>query len=370
MGTSGFVAQAFGADDIVEVRTILSRSLLLAGLFSLLLVLLQYPLRHLMFWVLEGSQALEAIAAQYYAVRIWSAPATLANYALIGCLIALQNTRAVLAMQLILNGVNIILDVIFVIFLGWGVSGVAFASLLGEYCASAYGLWVVLGLLGENWRINPLWHRRSIKAMFRVNRDIFIRTLCLTLGFFYFTAQGAQLGEIILAANAVLMHFFSISAHSLDGFAHAAEALAGNAYGARNRQALRTAVRISSIWALIFAGIFALVYSAFGSAIIGMITSLDEVRANANHYLPWLLLMPLVSVWSFLLDGIFIGTTHSAEMRNAMVLSLFTFFIAVWMLLPLLGNHGLWLALMIFMAMRGITLGFYYPRIERALASD
>jgi MATE family multidrug resistance protein len=370
MGTTGFVAQAHGAGDGVEVRTTLARALLLGIGFGLLLIALQAPIALVAFQVLEGGAALESLAHDYYALRIWGAPATLANYAILGCLIGIQNTQVVLLLQLVLNGVNVALDLLFVMGLGWDVEGVALASVLAEYTATTLGLWILMRSLRprrDEPKLNPLLDRDRIRVLLHVNLNIFLRTLCLTLAFFYFTAMGARLGEVTLAANAVLMHLQSFLAYGLDGFAHAAEALAGGAYGARDRVTFRAAVRSSSLWALIVAGLYSLVYGLLGTAIIGLTTGIEDVRTTAATYLPWLVLSPLLSVWSFQLDGIFIGATRTVEMRNGMLLSLGVYLIAIWFLMPLLGNHGLWLSLMLFMVARAVTLAVWYPRIERAL---
>jgi MATE family multidrug resistance protein len=203
--------------------------------------------------------------------------------------------------------------------------------------------------------------------MLRVNLNILIRTLCLSFAWFYFTASAAKLGEVALAANSILLHFINIMAFGLDGFAHAAEALAGSAYGAGKRSAFRAAVRVTSIWALAVSAVYCLIYALCGSYIIAAITSIEAVRMEAALYLPWIMILPLISVWSFQLDGIFIGTIRTGEMRNAMILSLAGFLVAVSVLLPLWGNHGLWLALTILMILRALTLALYYPRIEQAI---
>ncbi len=370
MGTTGFVSQARGAGDATEVRSTLARALLLAGGLGLLIIALQAPIAGVAFGVLTGGAELEGLAHDYYAVRIWSAPAALANYATLGCFIGIQNTRAALATQLVLNLTNVFLDLLFVLGLGWGVKGVALASVVSEYLNILFAAWLLrrnLRMLGGRWQRDHILYAPRLKALLRVNTNIFVRTLCLITAFFYFTAMGTRLGEVTLAANAVLMHMHLLLTHGLDGFAHAAEALVGGAYGARDRGAFRAAVRVSTIWALVVAGVYTLIYAALGTSIIGLITSIDEVRAAAGRYLPWVLLSPVVSVWSFQLDGIFVGSTHTAEMRNSMVLSLAVYLLASWVLIPSLGNHGLWLTFMIFMAMRALTLGAWYPRIERAL---
>lgn len=371
MGTTGFVAQAYGAGDGIEVRATLARGVLIGVILGALLVAVQSPLLHLALWAFEGSARLESLAADYYRIRIWSAPAALVHYAFLGTLIGVQNTRAALALQLVLNGTNVVLDVLFVVGLGWGVEGVAAATLISEITAAACGALLVrraLRHLSGPWRRSHLLDASRLRALLRANANIFVRTLCLIFAFSYFTAQGTKLGEAVLAANAVLMHLQQFLAYGLDGFAHAAEALAGGAYGARDRRAFRAAARASTHWALLVAVVYLLVYAALGTQLIDLFTGIDAVRNEAYAFLPWVLASPLISVWSFQLDGIFIGTTRTREMRNGMLVSLAVYLLAVELLLPLWGNHGLWLSLLIFLAARALTLGIFYPRIERSLS--
>jgi MATE family multidrug resistance protein len=370
MGTTGCVAQAYGAGDFIEARTTFVRALLLAAFLGIGIIALQSPLAMLAFYALDGSPHLEGLAQQYYAIRIWSAPATLANYAVLGCLIGLQKTRIVLILQLVLNGTNVVLDLVFVVGLDWDVGGVAFASLISDYGAAVLGVWVtarVIKLSAAGTRLNRLLDPIRLRAMIQVNGNIFLRSLCLIFAFFYFTAMGTKLGEITLAANAVLMQLQNFLAYGLDGFAHAAEALAGSACGTRDRTAFRAAVKTSTLWAGAVALLFAITYAILGTTIIALITGIPEVRAAAGEYLPWVVVSPLLSVWSFQLDGIFIGATRTAEMRNGMFLALAVYIAATILLIPLWGNHGLWFSLMVLMVARAATLGAWYPRIERAL---
>ncbi|MDX1488918.1 MAG: MATE family efflux transporter, partial [Acidiferrobacterales bacterium] len=370
MGTTGFVAQAYGTGDATEVRSTLARALLLAGVLGLTIVLLQKPIGNVAFWALHGGADLESLAASYYAIRVWSAPAALANYAVLGCLIGMHNTRAALVLQLVLNVSNVLLDLLFVLGFGWGVAGVALASLLSEYLALAFGWRLVRAnfqRIGGEWNRSHILYTPRLRALLHVNVNIFVRTLSLIAAFFYFTAMGTRLGEVTLAANAVLLHLHYFVSYGLDGFAHAAEALAGSAYGARRRAAFRAAVKATTLWALIIAVAYSAVYATFGHLIIGIITGIETVRLAAADYLPWVLLLPIVSVWSYQFDGIYIATTRPVEMRNSMLLSFLTYIVASWLFIPLWHNHGLWLAFMIFMAMRGITLGLWFPRIERSI---
>jgi len=370
MGTTGLVAQDVGARDFDELRATLTRSFILAGVLGLAILIFRDLLSDVAFWALEGGARVEGFARQYYAVRVFAAPAALINYVILGFAIGVQNTRAALALMLLLNITNVVLDVLFVMGFGWGVEGVAAASVISEYSAAAFGLFLMRGMLsqlGGRWHAYRMFDRSRMQTLVSVNLNIFIRTLCLLFAFFHFTSTGAKLGDVILAANAVLMHLQTFMAYSLDGFAHATEALAGSAYGARDRRAFLSVVRASSVCALMVALAYCVVYAGLGTSIIALITGIAEVRTTAAAYLPWLVVAPMISVWSFQLDGIFIGTTRAVAMRNAMILSLIAFLGALWLFLPWWGNHGLWAALTVFMAVRAITLGIWFPRIVRDL---
>ncbi len=372
MGTTGFVAQAYGNRDWLEVRSSLVRAVLMAVVLGLVLIVLRRPLLGLAFLMVDGGASLRDLAWSYCSIRIWGAPAALINYVVLGTLIGIRDTRRALLLQLLLNGCNVMLDLGFVQGLGWNVAGVATASALSQGIAAGAGIVVLARCLrppaGEAW-----WAEMAAPArlwpLFTVSGNIFIRTLCVSAAFFYFNARSAALGESVLAANTVLMNFQQFLSYGLDGFAHAAEALTGGAYGAQRSGPFRAAVRTSSIWALAMAAAFSLFYALAGPSLIDLLTSIESIRQLARAYLPWLVVSPLVSVWSFQLDGIFIGTTRSVEMRNSMVLALVLFVAMVWLLVPWWGNHGLWLALMIFMLVRALTLLAWYPRIGRMLGA-
>jgi MATE family multidrug resistance protein len=370
MGTTGFAAQAYGGGDGDELAAVLARALLLALGLGLVLMALQLPIRHLALALIAASPRVASLAGQFFQVRIWSAPATLANYALLGWLLGVQRPRAALALQVFMNGLNILLNLLFVVGFHWGVRGVAGATVLAEYAATGLGLLLVARALPRPLRLerSRILDRGRLVALIRVNRDIFIRTLCLVLAFAYFTARGAAMGDVLLAANAVLLNFQSLMAYALDGFAHAAEILVGSAVGARDRAAFSAAVRAATGSAAALAVGFALAYAVAGDALVGLFTELPAVRAAAHEFLPWLILSPLLSVWSFQLDGVFIGATRTVEMRNGMIIALACYLAAALLLVPLLGNHGLWLALMLLMVARAVPLALWYPRILRSLA--
>lgn len=365
MSTTGFAAQALGREDGDELRAVLGRALLAGLALALLILLLQAPLMQAALALVGAGETVTPEAQRYVDIRIWAAPAALANYAFIGWFIGLHRTRSVLVLVVVMNLANIALDLLFVVVLGHRSGGVALASLLAEYLGLAVAIGLALRLLRAHpgrWRRDLLVDRAALLALFRVNRDIFLRTLGLLFAFAFFTVQGARLGELTVAANAVLMNFQSFMAYALDGFAHAAEALVGRTVGRRDRAAFRRAVWLAGLWSFVAAAGFALVYLLAGPAIIRLLTDLPLVRETAMAYLPWLVLTPLVSVWAFLLDGVFIGATRAREMRNAMLVSVFMIYLPSWYLLRPFDNHGLWLALLLFLAARGLTLYWIYRR--------
>ncbi|MDH5748811.1 MAG: MATE family efflux transporter [Rhodospirillales bacterium] len=373
MGTTGFTAQAQGAGNVDEVRATLARALMLATALGLILIAVQVPIAWGALAMIDAGNRVDSLAETYFHIRIWGAPAALANYALLGWFIGIHNTRAALILQIAMNGINIVLDLWFVMGLGLGVAGVAWATLIAETGAVILGLWLVsrkLPAIGGTWRKSLIFQADLLRRMFAVNRDIFIRTLCLISAFGLVTAIGARMGEVILAANAVLLNFQSITGHALDGFAHAAEALTGDAIGARNRENFRKAVRATSLWALVFSAAFSAAYLILGTLVIDTITDMPEVRAVSRDFLTWVVILPVVSVWSYQLDGIFIGATRSADMRNAMMVSLAVFAGLLVLLVPEFGNHGLWLAFMGFMVARALTLGRVYPKIEKSIGEN
>ena len=370
MGTTGLAAQALGSGDADEVRAILARALLVAVALGTVIMAIRRPVAWAALSVIGPSDTVLPLADVYISVRIWGAPAALANAAMLGWFIGVHNTRAVLAQQLVMNGLNIVLDLVFVIGLDFGVAGVAAASLIAQVSAPVFGLWLVrrdLARIGGRWRRDLIFEGPRFRRMIAVNRDIFLRTIILISSNVVFISVAAKMGDVVLAANAILFQFHHLAAWSLDGFAYAAEALIGSAVGAGDRPRFRQAVRVTGIWALVLASVFTLAYLVFGTVLIDVITDVAAVRETARVYLPWAVIIPIVSVGGFMLDGIFVGATRAAEMRNAMVVSVILYFGAVALLVPTLANHGLWLALTFLSVMRVVTMGIQYPRIERAV---
>ncbi|WP_240558502.1 MATE family efflux transporter [Paracoccus contaminans] len=368
MGTSGLVAQSRGAGEQAQAGAHLVRALALGLGAGAVLVALQGPLLAAAFRLAPASAEVEALARQYLGLRIWGAPLTIGMYALTGWMIAAERTRAILAVQLLVNVVNIALDLWLVLGLGLGVRGVAAATLAAETCGFALALWLARGALREGAAAGGLWARGALGRMAGVNADIMIRSVLLQGSFTTFVFLGAGQGDVTLAANQVLMQFLQITAYALDGFAFAAESLVGQAVGAQRPDAVRRAAVLTGLWGAAGAVLLAGVFAAAGGAIIDLLTSAEAVRQAARLHLPWLVLAPLVGVAAWMLDGIFIGATRTREMRRAMALSVALYAGALAVLPRLFGNDGLWAALMVLNAARGAAMAALYPRVERAAA--
>jgi MATE family multidrug resistance protein len=370
MGTTGLVAQARGAGDAAETGALLMRGVMIAAAAGLFFILAQAAVFWAAFRLAPASDAVESLARDYLAIRIWGAPAAIAIYALTGWLIAMERTRGVLALQFLMNGVNVVLDLWFVLGLGWGVEGVAIATLIAEFSGLALGLWLCrAAFAGDQWRDWPrVFDREKLRRMAVVNTDILIRSVILQASFTSFLFLGAGLGDVTLAANQILLQFLYITAYALDGFAFAAEALVGQAMGARRPAMLRRGAILSSQWAYAGSALMALVFLLAGGALVGVMTTAPEVRAEAMRYMPWMIAGPLLGIGSFMLDGIFIGATRTRDLRNAMAISFAIYLAALAVLLPAFGNHGLWAAMMVMFLARTATLAVRYPALEAAAA--
>lgn len=368
MGTTGLTSQAHGAGRSGEVAALLTRALMIALAGGVVVIALQVPLFAGAFLIAPASAEVEGLAREYLSIRVWSAPAMIAIFGITGWLIALERTRAVLLIQLLMNGVNIGLDLWFVLGLGWGVQGVAFATFLAEWGGVVLGLWLCRDAFAvPAWRDWPrVFDAQALRHMGQVNGDILLRSLMLQAIFLSFLFLGADFGDVTLAANQVLLQFLHITAYALDGFAFAAEALVGNAMGRRDSRHIRRAAKVSTLWGLISVMILSLGFALFGAVIIDTMAKVPAVQAEARTFLPYMVIAPLLGLGSYMLDGIFIGATRTRDMRNMMALSLLTYAVAVTLLVPQLGNHGLWLALLISFVARAASLGACYPALERA----
>ncbi|RMR09613.1 putative efflux protein, MATE family [Pseudomonas savastanoi pv. glycinea] len=360
MGTTGFASQAAGRNDGSALRQILLQGLLLAMGLALLLGVIGLPFSHLALSLMQPSADLQQLTEAFFHTRLLGLPAALAGYALVGWFLGTQNARAPLMILLTTNLVNIALNLWFVLGLDWGVVGSARASVVAEWTGALLGLALTRKTLLA-WPGQVLWPAlkrwENWRPLLSVNRDIFIRSLVLQSVFFLITVQGARLGDATVAANALLLNGLLLTAHALDGLAHAVEALCGHAIGAKNKLALRRSLTVAGGWSLIASIAFALLFMVAGHLFISLQTDIVEVRETAFIYLPYLAALPLLAVWSYLLDGLFIGATRAREMRNTMLVNMLL--VAPFAYgLQSFGNHGLWLTLLLFMLLRALTLGF------------
>ncbi len=367
MGTTGFAAQACGSADGDQLRRILLQAIWLAVLISALVWLFRTPLLNMGLHYLQSSEALLEQARAYFQIRLISLPAALANFVLIGWFIGAQNSRVPFAMLLTVNLTNMLLDVLLVVGLDLGVQGAAWASV----CGDVLGLLLGLALVRSTLRQYPGafdWVRglrlKGAAPLLRVNRDILIRTLALQSVFYLLVVQGARLGDEVVAANAVLLNFLLITSHALDGLAHALEALGGHALGKRDKRGLVQVLVITTGWSLVLSLAFVAAFALGGDLLIRLLTDLPEVRALARQYLVWVTIMPLVTVWSYLLDGLFIGASRALAMRNTMLLALVCYLPLAWALQGQ-GNHLVWFGFLTFMALRSLLLGGWFAWLWR-----
>ena len=372
MGTTGLTAQAIGSKNQSETSALLVRGIIIGLVAGLILIVTQIPLFSGALGLAPASQEVELLANEYLNIRVFSAPAAIAIFGITGWLIAKERTRSVLLLMLLVNSVNITLDFIFVLKLGWGVEGVAFATLIAEWLGLFYGLWLSReGFRNGYWRNwVQIFDRARLVQMAKVNSDILIRSVLLEIGFVSFLFLGSSFDDATLAANQVLIQFLNITAYAMDGFAFAAEALVGQALGSRNRLLFRRSAVMTSQWGFGSVVVMAIAFYVFGSSIINVMTTAEDVRAVSYEYLPWMVLAPLVGAAAWMLDGIFIGATRTADMRNMMFISFCIYLIALAFLLPSYQNHGLWASLIIFSIARGVTLGIKYPKLEASVENE
>ena len=358
MGTTGLTAQAEGAGETAETAAILWRTMIVGLAIGLAIIALSRPILAVGLAFMGGSAEVNRATAVYFDIRILAAPLTLANYAILGWFLGLGRAGIGLLLQTLLNGANMALSVWFVLGLGWSIEGVAWATLISELATVAAGL-ALIAILYRRRALAPaarVLDRVRFARLFSVNRDIMIRSTALLFVFAFFTSEGARQGDLILAANAVLMNFFLVAGYFLDGFAIAAEQLVGTAIGARSRAMARRAIRLTVLWGIALGAVTSAVLLATGPAIIDFVTTAPAVREAARLYLPWAALTPFVGALAFEFDGVYIGATWSAEMRNWMLASVAIAGVVWFFALPLFANHGLWLALVVFLGARGVTL--------------
>jgi MATE family, multidrug efflux pump len=323
---------------------------------------------YLIEWALllvQPSVTVAELTHEYFNIRIWSAPATLLTYVLLGWFLGIQKARLVLYVMVFINLLNIALDLLFVVGLGLTVQGVAFASLISEYAGLLLAIYLIAKEVSHlkgsgHWFDTLDW--LSFRRLLSLNFDIFIRTITLLFVFAFFTTQSARAGDVVMAANAVLLQFITFMAYVLDAYAHAAEAMVGEALGHKNKQRLIQTVNTCMKWSLASALIFMVFYLIVGEYILALLTDIKEVKVFANQYVYWLALMPLVAVWGYLFDGVFVGAIWSREMRNVMLMAVFFVYLPVWLTTQSMHNHGLWLSLFLFLTARGGLMAWYYQK--------
>jgi len=365
MGTTGLTAQAYGAENPLAFSSILIRVQVIALVLSALILLFQNPLLEISFWFIETSPEVEEFTRLYFNIRIFSAPATLALYGLNGWFLGMQNSRYPMYITIVLNSVNIVLNLIFVYGYGMNVDGVAWGSLVASYVA----LFVGIVLFGKRYLpamnlpgVKEVLKLEELTELFNVNRDIFIRTLCLIFAFTFFTAKSAEAGDLTLAANTILLQFWMIASYGIDGFAYAAESLVGRFKGAGDREMLKQAVKNTLLWGLGLGLTGSAVYFFFDEFLLKLFTDKQPVIELAHSVMIWTVFAPTVSSFCYVWDGIYIGATATAAMRNTMLIATLFFYLPAYYIgLPYFGIHALWLAMILFMISRGLTLWLFAP---------
>lgn len=363
MGTGGLTAQAYGRHDLQEVTRILLRSLSISLLLALALLLLQYPIRNIAFMCMDTSEEVRQLATLYFHICIWGAPATLGLYGFTGWYIGMQNSRFPMFIAITQNIVNIAASLFFVFVLKMKVEGVALGTLVAQYAGLGMAclLWLAYYRpLRKYLRQKALFDRTEMKRFFQVNRDIFFRTLCLIAVTVFFTSTGAAYGDVVLAVNALLMQLFTLFSYFMDGFAYAGEALSGKYIGAKDNQSLRLTIRHLFKWGIALSLLFTLLYGAGGKSFLGLLTNDTSVISASEEYIYWVLAIPLAGFSAFLLDGICIGATATHLMLRSMLVASASFFLLYYGLHDTLGNHALWMAFIVYLALRGIVQAFYY----------
>ena len=366
MGTSGMTSQAYGQKDEAETMRILARSMGVGMLIALALIILQYPIERIAFTLMKATPEVERLASLYFRICIWGAPAVLGLYSISGWCIGMQNSRFPMYVAITQNIVNILASLVLVYGFGMKIEGVAIGTLVAQYAGLLMAAWLWTShfkRLLPYVQLQTLLAKGAIRRFFQVNRDIFFRTLCLVAVTMYFTSAGAAQGEVILAVNTLLMHFFTFFSYIMDGFAYAGEALVGKHLGANDRPALRQMVHQLFVWGIVLSLVFTLVYGIGGKVFLGLITNEQSVITASSAYFYWVLAIPLAGFAAFLYDGIFIGATATRWMLYAMSIATTAFFLIYYGFRGTMDNHALWLAFITYLALRGIVQGFLGRKI-------
>lgn len=362
MGTSGMTAQARGRRQFGEAIALLRYSMKVSFSIALLALLLQWPLRELMLWLISPTDDVRPLAATYFNIVIWGAPASLGLFALTGWYIGMQNSRFPMMISILQNVVNIVASLLLVYGIGMRVEGVALGTVIAQYAGLGMGLLMLWRYYGRLFHIHKRVEAHSLKIyeFLRVNRDIFLRTLCLVAVNLYFTSAGARQGATILAVNTLFMQLYLLFSYIMDGFAFAGEALGGRYWGAQNWESYHAIVRRLFGWGVFMTFLFTAVYVLGGMPFLRLLTNEMLVVETSRHYLGWAWLIPVSGMAAFIWDGIFIGTTQTRGMLISSFIAAVAFFLAVWLLMPLWGNHGLWFSMLLYLAMRGLVQTFIH----------
>ncbi len=369
MGTVGLTSQAFGAKDNAEVDAMLGRCLIIGFVAGLIIILVHSIIFKFALYMSPASPEVEGFASSYMGIRIYSAPAAISLFGITGWLIALERTKSILIIQLLMNSLNVFLDILFVSYFEWEIEGVAYASLIAEWSGLIAGLYFCRDrLIAKGFFYLPrVFNKIRLANMISINSDILFRSLLLEIAIISFLFIGSDFGDVALASNHILIQFLHIVSYALDGFAHAAETLVGQSVGARNRKSFRRAAILTTAWAGAMAIVFVLIFWCFGGSLIDIMTVSPDVRAETRLYLHFLAILPLIGLFAYMLDGIFIGATRTRDMRNMMFISFVGYLIVLVLFVPSLGNNGLWLGLIVLYILRAVTLAFKYPALEASI---
>ena len=366
MSTTGLIAQSLGENNQNKINLQLTQALLIAIVIASALLIFQKWLGYYSIHFTSDQGMVADMAHKYFAIRIFSAPATLIIYVLVGYFLAIGQSKIVLLIMVVNQVGNMLLDYLFVMKFNYGIAGVAYGSLISEYLALLTGIYFLTNTKYKIPKLQQLrdWlaKKEEIKQFFMLNRDIFIRTLCLMTVFALMSKGSARLGELSLAGNAVLLNFFYLMSYGLDGFAHAVESLCGKYYGARDKKQFKAIIRSVFILSFTVSISFSLIYLVFGKQLINLLTSIESVQIYSYAYIFWLIIIPLIAMPSFVYDGVFVATTNAKIMRNSMVIATFFCYIPLWYLLRRFDNHGLWLAFLSFFIVRSTTIHLYYRK--------
>lgn len=372
MSATGLSAQAKGAQDSTAASQVLWQTSVLGGVIGLLVLLFQSPLLSAGLWLAEASPSIAQAASEYFSVRVWSAPFALINLALIGWLVGQHAHRNIMKIQIIANLINVALDILFVFVLDLGVFGVALASVIAEISIFILALKQVLKIKGIHFKADFL-HAHFFKGMLALNANMLVRNLALQLCLAFVTYKGTAMGELIGSTNAIILQFFTLIALGLDGLAYATEALVGEAKGERSHSKFNQIVKTAMGWSLVFAALYSVLFGMAGSLIIGLLTDIESLRQSVEGYMIIIVVLPLIAHWCFLFDGVYIGLSHARAMRNSMLVCMVLFFFPTWYVLSEYENWGLWLSFLIFLGLRGVTLGghlLYLSKKQLAFSSS